>query len=224
MFRPAHCHVRTWDIPTRIFHWAVVILVAGGWLSHKYGDFTLIWHKWNGYALLTLLLFRLMWGVVGSSTARFTQFPISPRSIFGYLRSGMHQKFLGHNPLGSLSVLALLLAMFVQAFSGLFATDDIIVNGPLRWLVARETASFLDSIHRQAYDILLMLVGLHLAAIFYYRFVRKDNLITPMITGYKCPEQVPEGAAAQWRPIWLALICLGIAAFIVWFGINVWRW
>ncbi len=224
MFRPSHCNVPTWDLPTRIFHWSVVIIVASGWLSHRYGDFTMVWHKWNGYALLTLLLFRLLWGVVGSSTSRFSDFFSGPVKVFRYIQGGMRDKYLGHNPAGSLSVFAMLLLMFIQAFSGLFATDDIFVNGALRSLVERDTADFLDSIHRQAYDILLVLIGLHLAALAYYRIFRKDNLVKPMITGYKCPEHVPAGAAAHWRPIWLALICLAIAALTVWLGLNAWRW
>lgn len=224
MFRPAHCNVPTWDLPTRFFHWSVVILVASGWLSYKFGDFNMNWHRWNGYALLTLLLFRVLWGLVGSSTSRFSDFFAGPLKVWRYVRGGMRDKYLGHNPAGSLSVFALLLLMFVQAFSGLFATDDIFVNGPLRWLVARETADLLDMIHRNTYHILLILVGLHLGALTFYRVFRKDNLVTPMITGYKCPEHVPAGAAAHWRPIWLALICLAVAAFIVWFGLNVWRW
>lgn len=224
MSRSSPCNIPTWDLPTRLFHWAVVILVAGGWLSHKYGDFTLIWHKWNGYVLLTLLLFRLLWGLVGSSTSRFSDFFAGPVKVYRYLRGGLRDKHLGHNPAGSLSVFALLLLMFIQAISGLFATDDIFFNGPLRSLVARDTADLLDSIHRRAYDILLILVGLHLAALTFYRFARKDNLVKPMITGRKCPEDVPPGAAARFRPLWLALICLAIAALTVWLSLNAWRW
>jgi cytochrome b len=225
MISSTRCNVPAWDLPIRLFHWAVVILVAGGWLSHKYGDpLTMSWHKWNGYILLTLLLFRLMWGLIGSSTARFSDFLAGPVKVFRYLRGGLQEKYLGHNPAGSLSVLALLGVMFIQAFTGLFSTDDILVNGPLRWLVSRETADFLDSIHRRAYDILLILVGLHLVAIAFYRLFRQDNLVMPMITGYKCPEHVPERAAAHFRPLWLALLCLLLAAFLVWFGLNVWRW
>ena len=225
MTKPSRCHIPAWDLPTRLFHWSVVVLVAGGWLSHKYGDpLTMTWHKWNGYALLTLLLFRVLWGLVGSSTARFSHFLAGPRRIVAYLRGGLRDKHLGHNPAGSLSVLAMLAVMFTQAFTGLFSTDDILVNGPLRWLVARETADFLDSIHRRGYDILLILIGLHLAALAFYRIVHKDNLVKPMITGYKCPENVPPGSAAVFRPLWLAAFCLAVAAFIVWFGLNVWRW
>lgn len=218
------CRVPVWDLPTRIFHWLTVILIAGGWLSQQYGDFQLTWHKWNGYLLLTLLVFRMLWGVVGSSTARFSHFFAGPLTVWRYLRQPGHQPSLGHNPLGSLSVFALLGLMLAQAVSGLFATDDIFFNGPLRAVVSSEVADWLDQLHRHAYDWLLVLVGLHISAVLFYRLVRRDNLIKPMVTGYKCPEQVPAGEQARWQPLWLALVCLAVAALLVWAGLNAWHW
>lgn len=216
--------VRVWDLPTRLFHWALVVLVAGAWLSYTFGDVTMRWHKWNGYALLVLLLFRLLWGFVGSSTARFTDFLRGPGAVWTYLQAGGRVRSLGHNPAGGWSVLIMLASIAVQAVAGLFASDEIIVSGPLNFLVSSASADVLSSIHRQGYYVLLGLAALHLGALFFYRFVRGENLIPPMITGYKRRSEVPPGAEARWRPLWLALLVLAISAAAVWLLINIWRW
>lgn len=218
------CAIPVWDLATRLFHWLLVLLVAGAWLSYKYGDVTMTWHKWNGYAILTLLLFRLLWGAIGSSTARFGDFVKGPRSVLRYLRDGARAPALGHNPAGGWSVLAMLGILVVQAGAGLFTTDDIIVSGPLKFLVSADTAAFLSSLHRLGYYLLLGLVALHLAALAFHRLAHGENLVRAMISGKKCPDQVPPGACAEMRPLWLAALCLAVAAFTVWFGISVWRW
>lgn len=218
------CAIPVWDLPTRMFHWLLVLLVAGAWLSYKFGDVTMTWHKWNGYAVLTLLLFRLLWGFIGSSTARFSDFVKGPHTVLHYLRDGARAPNLGHNPAGGWSVLAMLGILIVQVGAGLFTTDDIMVSGPLKFLVSSDTAEFLSSIHRVGYYVLLGLVTLHLAALAYHHLAHGENLLRAMVTGNKCPDHVPPGAAAMLRPLWLAALCLGIAAFAVWFGISVWRW
>jgi cytochrome b len=214
--------IPVWDLPTRLFHWLLVLLVAGAWLSHEFGDVTLTWHSWNGYALLTLLLFRLLWGIVGSSTARFADFVSGPRTVLHYLRN--HRPTLGHNPAGGWSVLALLAVLLTQALAGLFATDDIIVSGPLNFLVKSDTAALLSSIHRLGFYVLLGLVVLHLAALAFHRFVHGDDLVRAMISGRKPADRVPPGAAAALRPLWLAVLCLACAALAVWLGVSMWGW
>lgn len=216
--------IPVWDLPTRLFHWLLVLLVAGAWLSYKFGDVTMTWHKWNGYAVLTLLLFRLLWGCIGSSTARFADFIRGPFTVLGYLRGGARAPSLGHNPAGGWSVLAMLGVLGMQAGAGLFTTDDIIVSGPLNFLVSSATADTLSSIHRLGYYILLGLVTLHLAALAFHRLAHGENLVRAMITGRKRADHAPPGARAVMRPFWLAVLCLGLAAAIVWFGISVWRW
>ena len=221
--------IPVWDLPTRLFHWALVLLVAGGWLSQQFGgalfgDIMMSWHKWNGYAVLTLLVFRLLWGLVGSDTARFSDFFPTPARLKQYFSSGLRLHYAGHNPLGALSVFALLFLVGLQAVSGLFATDDILVNGPLRWLVSAETASFLDTLHSRIFDVLLIIIGIHVAAILFYRFVAKDDLLTPMITGRKTAAQVPADTVVRFRSVWLALACLLIAAALVWLAVNYGRW
>lgn len=216
--------IPVWDLPTRLFHWLLVLLVAGAWLSHEFGDVTLIWHQWNGYAVLTLLLFRLVWGFIGSSTARFTDFVKGPGTVLRYLRAGARAPSLGHNPVGGWSVLAMLGVLTLQAVTGLFTSDDILAAGPLNFLVSLDAADTLSSIHRLGYYVLLGLVGLHLAAILFHRLAHGENLVRAMITGNKEPQHVPPGACATMRPLWLAALCLALAALAVWLGINVWRW
>ena len=123
--------VPTWDLPTRIFHWALVLLIIDAWVSYSFGDVLMRWHMWNGYALLTLVLFRLMWGIWGSNTARFSGFVASPLRVVRYLRAlarGEDEHYLGHNPAGGWSVLVLLGLILVQGVCGLFASDDILVG------------------------------------------------------------------------------------------------
>ncbi|WP_127478133.1 cytochrome b/b6 domain-containing protein [Sulfurivermis fontis] len=218
------CDIPVWDLPTRLFHWLLVLLVAGAWFSYKFGDVNMTWHKWNGYAVLTLLLFRLAWGIVGSSTARFGDFVKGPFTVLRYLRDGARAPSLGHNPAGGWSVLAMLTVLGVQAGAGLFTSDDILVSGPLNFLVSSASADVLSSIHRLGYYVLLGLVALHLAALVFHRLAHGENLVRAMITGRKHPDHVPPGAAAVLRPLWLAALCLVLAALAVWLGINAWAW
>lgn len=178
--------VAVWDLPTRLFHWSLAVLVAVAVLSAKLDFLSL--HMFVGETILALVLFRLVWGVVGSQTARFTDFVKGPRAILGYLaqsRRGGAPVSLGHNPLGGLMVVALLLVLLVQAGSGLFTSDDILVDGPLVPLVSGGTVALLGTLHRLLSDGILILVGLHIVAVLAYLLVRKDNLIRPMITGRK---------------------------------------
>lgn len=182
--------MRVWDLPTRLFHWVLVVLVVALIVTGKTGQ--LETHALVGQAVLVLIVYRLVWGVVGSETARFSDFLRGPKSIFQYVAGavglGPVRPVLGHNPAGGLMVVALLLVLLAQAVSGLFATDDIMFDGPLVALVSSafvKTASFL---HRQLADLILILIGLHVVAVLAYLLVKKDNLIRPMITGRR---QVP---------------------------------
>jgi cytochrome b len=180
-------NVPVWDLPTRLFHWSLVLLVAVSVLSAK---LDVLWiHMLAGETILILVLFRLIWGVVGSQTARFSDFIKGPRAVLAYLaqarRGGPAPVTLGHNPLGGLMVVALLLVLVVQAGSGLFTSDDILVDGPLVPLASSATVGALSTLHRLLADGILILIGLHVAAVLVYLLVRKDNLIRPMITGRK---------------------------------------
>ena len=200
-----------WDLPVRLVHWLLVGLIAFSWWSvHSHHT---SWHIWSGCAVLTLLIFRLLWGVVGSSTARFSNFVRGPKSVANYLRGGWNGN--GHNPLGALSVVALLSALAVQVGLGLVAQDpDGIYTGPLYRLVSSDTSDKARDLHELWFNVLLALIALHVAAIIYYR-VRGRPLTRRMITGRDRLEPGTEALRpGKW---WLALLMLAIA-------IGITRW
>ena len=194
-----------WDLPVRLVHWLLAALIAFSWWSvhHHHTD----WHIWSGCAILTLLLFRILWGFVGSSTARFSGFVRGPSAVAAYWRGRWNG--IGHNPVGALSVIALLAAVAVQVGLGLVSEDeDGIFMGPLAGLVSTETSDKARDLHELWFNVILALVALHLLAILYYR-LRGRKLTLPMVTGRA---ELPDGTEPM-RPgkWWMALICLGIA-------------
>ena len=196
---------RVWDLPVRLVHWLLAALIAFSWWSvhHHHTD----WHIWSGCAILTLLLFRILWGFVGSSTARFSGFVRGPSAVAAYWRGRWNG--IGHNPVGALSVIALLGAVAVQVGLGLVSEDeDGIFMGPLAGLVSTETSDKARDLHELWFNVMLALVALHLLAILYYR-LRGRKLTLPMVTGRA---ELPDGTEPM-RPgkWWMALICLGIA-------------
>jgi cytochrome b len=174
---------RVWDLPTRIFHWILASCVTGSFVTVNIGGNAMAWHGRIGVTVVGLLAFRLVWGFAGSTYARFTQFVRGPGAIKAYLR-GQWQG-AGHNPLGALSVLALLGTLVVLVATGLFANDDIAFEGPLYALVGKEFSDRLAGIHRLIEPLIILLVLAHLGAIFYYVRFKKETLIMPMITGWK---------------------------------------
>lgn len=178
----AEVEIRLWDWPVRLVHWAFVLLIPAMWASAEFGQMEV--HRLLGYGALFLLLFRLYWGVVGSATARFTSFVRGPAAIARYVRSGI--TVIGHNPLGALSVVGLLGLLGVQIGLGLFAQDtDGEFAGPLARLVNYETSSTAGDWHELVFNGLLVMIGLHVAAILFYAFGKRDNLVRPMLTGRK---------------------------------------
>lgn len=214
--------VRAWDLPTRVFKWSLVVLVVAAPLTRWYGDDLLVQHKFVGYFILTLLLWRLMWGVVGGATARFAHFvpspPTSLRYAFDMLR-GRETRYLGHNPLGAWMVLAFLLVLGVQATTGLFANDSIINEGPLRNYVSEATSSALTGLHHRAARLLLLLIVIHIAANLFHTFVKRDNLIGAMVTGRKPALPYADMGQSDAGSIGKALVCLAIAVAIVFGGL-----
>ncbi|QNM83752.1 cytochrome b/b6 domain-containing protein [Sphingomonas sabuli] len=205
---------RVWDLPIRLFHWALVVLVAFSWWTAETGRDD--WHFWSGYAVLFLLIFRLLWGIFGSSTARFASFVKGPAAVRTYLRSGMRWTAPGHTPLGALSVVALLLALIVQVVTGLFNVDeDGLIEGPLAKYVSLSTADWLHDVHEASFNVLLVLIGLHIAAIVFYLLVKKLNLVTPMISGRA---DLAAGVTPMRRVPTLVAVACAVAAFalMVW--------
>ena len=200
-----------WDAPVRLVHWLLAGLIAFSWWSvhNHHTD----WHIWSGCAILTLLIFRLLWGVVGSSTARFASFVRGPKSIIADFRG--RWTGIGHSPLGALSVLVLFGAVAVQVGLGLISEDeDGLYTGPLYRLVSTDTSDKARDIHELWFNVILGLIVLHVGAILFYR-LRGRHLTKAMITG----RAVVDLDAAPMRPgkWWVALICLAI-------GIGVTRW
>ncbi|WP_153116748.1 cytochrome b/b6 domain-containing protein [Rhodocyclus tenuis] len=195
--------IKLWDLPTRIFHWALFALVAAAIISGQVGGNAIELHGKLGLAIIGLIVFRIVWGFVGSTYARFAQFFPTPSTIAAYLRGEWHG--LGHNPVGALSAFALLALVLAQALGGLFANDDIAFRGPLFSLVGKELSDQITGLHHLASNLLIAFVVLHVAAILFYRHVKKNNLILPMITGWK---DVAEGQGESARGG-------GVLAFVV---------
>ncbi len=209
--------VKVWDLPTRLFHWLFAFAVIAAVVTVKLGGRWMDWHVAFGILALMLLLFRIIWGFTGSRYARFSSFVKGPRTVWAYVRHGVLADRAGHNPLGGWSVVALLLAVGVQATTGLFATDDILTAGPLNDFVSSETASLLTSIHKWNENVIFGLVGLHLVAITVYA-IRGKQLVPPMITGQvKETELAPNTKPAR-DDIGLKAWAIVLASGLTYFG------
>lgn len=218
MAPPPSSRIRVWDLPTRLFHWILVLTVIGSVLTIKLGGNWVEVHFWCGYVALTLILFRLAWGFVGPRYARFASFLYAPREIRAYARGllgrGPASRYPGHNPLGALSVFALLVSLAFQAASGLFANDDIASEGPLARFIGKALSDRITGWHHLNEKILYLLVALHVAAIVYYAVRKKEPLVQAMLIGDK--EGLPQDAARDGAAVRIgALALLGLAAAAV---------
>jgi cytochrome b len=187
---------RIWDLPTRVFHWALLVCVIGLVATGKIGNEWMIWHFRLGYCVMTLLLFRLVWGFVGGKWSRFSSFIYAPGTVIAYLKGqGKPEHSAGHNPLGAGSVFALLLILMVQVATGLISDDEITNQGPLARFVSGARVSLATWWHKDIGQYAIFsLVALHVAAIFFYLYKKKENLIRPMIDGDKQMPQAVESA------------------------------
>jgi cytochrome b len=201
--------IRVWDLPTRLFHWALAGCVVALVTTAKIGGEAMIWHGRLGYAVGSLLLFRLIWGFVGGHWSRFRSFPPSPAAAFRYLR-GSGQPTPGHSPLGALSVYALLLFLFAQVATGLFSDDQVEYSGPLGVHVANDTVRLFTRYHKNIGQyVLIALVVLHLAAIAYYHWGKRRNLVGPMVHGDTDGQPGVAPSRDDWRTRTAALVVLG---------------
>ena len=211
---PPHRRVRIWDWPTRAFHWLLVLLIPALWWTAE-NDLAEI-HVFLGLGAFALILFRLLWGLMGSSTARFAGFIKGPRAVMSYL-NGHAAKVVGHNPLGGLSVAAMLALLTVQASLGLFASDDDgEVFGPLSLGLDEDMVETITELHETLFNVLLVLIVLHIAAILYYALVQRKNLVGPMLTGRgDAPEGVEEmRGAPAWRLVVALVLTLAATAWL----------
>lgn len=218
--------VLAWDLPTRIFKWALVALVVSAWASNKWGGATPAWHIWNGVALLTAVVFRILWGIVGGSTARFSSFAASPQRGIAYglaLLRGREGHFLGHNPIGGWMVLAFLALLTVQAVTGLYSADDdrLIIDGPLVKTVGDATVTFASHWHHRLFSLLEIAVILHVGAVVFHAVFRKERLVPAMITGRKPALDYADAPSATPGDIGTAIACLVAAILLVMIGLKV---
>ncbi len=182
--------VKVWDAPTRLFHWVLVILVALSAYSafqDKFGIYADI-HLWSGYGVLTLVGWRLIWGLIGSDSARFSHFIKGPVATISYAKTAFKKapyRWVGHNPMGAVSVVAMLVLLAVQASLGLFATDDMFFAGPLSDTVSGSLAGDITGLHELTGFTLFGLIALHVLVIAFMAIRRRSNLLLPMITGWK---------------------------------------
>ena len=203
--------IRVWDLPTRLFHWSMVVVVTGAIVTGLNGGNMMIHHQRLGVILVGLIAFRLAWGFLGSHTARFSSFVRGPGAIAAYLRG--QWRGIGHNPVGALSVLALLAVFGFQAVSGLFTNDDIAFEGPLRDLVDKATSDWITGIHGSMLWWLAALVALHVGAVLFYLHAKKENLVRPMLTGWKeVEEPIHEPAGKGGLAAFVVALAIGVAA------------
>ena len=216
--------VRVWDLPTRLFHWLLVFCVVGLVVTGKVEGAATAWHARLGYAVLVLLLFRLVWGFIGGRWSRFRSFLYAPRSVLAYLGGRAHpDQLVGHNPLGAASVFAMLVVLLAQAGTGLFTDDEAGFTGPLNRFVATARGLALTSYHRHVGQwLVLALVGLHIAAIVFYERRKRQQLVRPMITGDKeVAHPAPsarDDARSRTVAAAVALACAGLVTWITRLG------
>lgn len=221
--------IRVWDLPIRLFHWLLVFCIVGSLISVNLGGNAIEWHAYFGYTILTLLIFRFIWGFIGSKHARFSSFIPTRAAILDYLQ-GRSPRVLGHNPIGALSVFALLFVLSIQVITGLFVDDEIAFQGPLAKYAPNFIVSFLSEIHEGNQVVIYTLVAIHISAIWFYKKYKGENLVKPMITGDKEIDPSEEAnylASDLGQPskdgIWqraLALFLLSATAVVVGFLIS----
>jgi cytochrome b len=184
--------VKVWDLPVRLFHWAIVVLLLAAWVTQEYN--WMDWHVRVGYTILTLLLFRLIWGFIGSDTARFLRFlrsPIAALRHLGQINRREPDREIGHNAAGGWMVLVMLALIGVQAGTGLFSNDDGNTEGPLMHLVSKDQSDWLSHIHSVNFKLIEAVIVLHVLAILTYAVLKRQDLVRPMVTGTKLmPEDV----------------------------------
>ena len=221
---PPDRKTRVWDVPVRVFHWALVLLIVSQITTVSLGGNAMEYHVLGGYSILALVLFRIVWGVIGTRHARFANFLRGPLAVLRYARSltgSDHEKHAGHNPLGGWSVIAMLASVLVQAVSGLFADDEIMTTGPLWKYVSDDVASTFGAIHEANALVLLTLICIHMGAILFYLVRKKENLIVPMFSGLKTSHDTRDVSLrpgqGMLRALIVLMICIGVTYAVVTF-------
>jgi cytochrome b len=215
--------VAVWDAAVRVVHWLLVLLLAVLLATGLAGNDWLAWHMRAGYAMLTLVLFRILWGFFGSRNARFTAFVRGPRAVKRYarsLRNRAHEVHATHNPLGAWMVVALLAALLLQCALGLFTNDDILYEGPLVRHITKDLSDTLSSLHRKWWWVIAALAVLHIGAVTAYYTMLRENLVKPMLTGRKRLPADAADASASMASKALAIAILAVCAAGVWWLVT----
>ena len=209
-----------WDLPLRIFHWALVVTILGAWYTSEQDNGLIDLHLTFGYIALGLITFRILWGFLGTKHSQFKNFVPTPKKLINYLKPEDPSQPLhtaGHNPMGSLMVVFMLTIILLQAISGLVMDDDIFTTGPYNGVLDKNIEAVLVFIHTNSFNFILAAIALHLLAILFYKLVKKKSLVLPMITGKKSAEDVSEKDAISHSKIILGIvIALLVAAFVYW--------
>jgi cytochrome b len=201
-----------WDLPTRVFHWLLVVCVLLAWVGHEFDNSSL--HRYSGYTVLVLVVFRIAWGFLGSPHSRFSDFVRGPSTVRAYLRGALPPR-PGHNPLGGWSVLVLLGLLLAQAVTGLFNSDGILFDGPFYAALDSDLADEVGEAHEFIFNVLLGFIALHVVAVLYYQWRRHDDLLGPMLHGGRA-----DGSGGAPAPLWLALLLSGAAVALLWLALS----
>jgi cytochrome b len=217
--------VRVWDLPTRLFHLLLMVCLVGLVVTGEAGGASMQLHFYFGYSVLSLLLFRLVWGVIGGRWSRFTSFVPTPHRVLRYLhdlRAGRHTPSIGHNPMGALSVIAMLGLLLVQVFTGFISDDEIAASGPWTPFVSGNWIALATEYHSEiGKTLILALIVLHVASILFYKRFKNEDLVTPMLQGDKAlPADTPASSDTAWTRL-LALAVWGACVYVVYLAVNV---
>lgn len=212
--------IPVWDPSVRLFHWGLVVLIGFAYISGESEGDLIELHAYAGYGVLGLVLYRLIWGFIGSHYARFAEFVKPPKTALDYLqaaKAGEHPTIPGHNPLGGYMVIALLGLCALQAFSGLFATDDIFFEGPLNSLVSSSAADLITGFHHLNFNLIMLAVIAHVAAVVFHTRFRGEKLVPGMVHGKK---EAPAGTEVRsYAPVWKmaisAVIPVGLVCYLI---------
>lgn len=212
--------IRVWDLPTRLFHWLLVCCIIGSVLTSQIGGNAMVWHFRFGFSIASLLLFRVVWGLIGGRWSRFSAFLYSPATMLRYLKGeGRPEHAVGHNPLGAASVFAMLVFLIAQVSTGVFSDDEIAAAGPFTKFVSNATVSAATSYHKSIGKfVLVALIVLHLAAIAYYALAKRENLVRPMINGDKSVHdaRLPGSRDDATSRVAAAIVLLACAGLVAW--------
>lgn len=207
--------IKVWDIWIRLFHWTLVSLILFSWLSAELGGNWMIWHTQAGFITAGLIVFRILWGFMGSSRARFASFVRRPKIVADYLRDSDKKTYLGHNPLGAIGVVVLIVLISLQVITGLFSNDDIFIEGPLAQFISYDTSLAITDAHELIFKLLMINIAIHVGAVIFYQRIKKQPLIQAMFHGRKPANNSAD--LTQFAPLASILTALAIAA-----GVSIW--